>query len=71
MTCPTCGQTLPGAPPEPPVGTWVRDKHGAVSVRNRDGWAPAPSGFFGTGRWEAMWQARGPLVECAPWGRES
>lgn len=60
-------------PPEPAVGTWVKDKYGAVAVRiidsdRRDGWAPAPSGFYATGKWDAMWTARGPLVPCEPWG---
>lgn len=58
-------------PSEPPIGTWVKDKYGAASVRCADGWAPAPSGFFACGRWEAMWEARGPLVECEPWGKQT
>lgn len=62
-------------PEEPPVGTWVRDRHGATHVRTTDvdgrtGWAAAPTGFYAYGEWAAMWQARGPLVECPPWGIE-
>lgn len=73
MNCPTCHQEVPALtiPVEPPVGTWVKDRHGAASVRNKDGWAPALTGFYGGGRWEAMWEARGPLVECGPYGREA
>lgn len=78
VVCPECGNRF--APtqeplPEPPLGTWVRDRHGGVSVRiidsyKNDGWAPAPHGFYAGGKWDAMWQARGPLVECPPWGVE-
>jgi hypothetical protein len=70
LACPNCGYPVGPIPSEPPIGTWVRDRHGAVSVRNRDGWAPAPFGFYGAGQWAAMWQARGPLVECGPYGAE-
>lgn len=71
MNCPTCGQDYPGpCPPEPPVGTWVKDKHGTTHVRTGDRWAPAPTGFFALGVWSAIWEASGPLVICAPWGRE-
>lgn len=69
--CTTCSCDDAVVPPEPPVGTWVRDRHGATSVRVKDGWAPAPFGFYGCGKWAAMWKAEGPLVECAPWGAES
>lgn len=55
-------------PPEPPVGTWVKDKHGGTSLRYAEGWGQP--GTMPFGRWEAMWEARGPLVECGPWGRE-
>jgi hypothetical protein len=55
-------------PPEPPVGTWVRDRHGGTSQRQREGWA-AP-GIVPLGRWPDMWKARGPLVPCGPWGAE-
>ena len=59
-------------PPEPPVGTWVRDRFGAVAQRfvygGWDGWSPP--GCYPFGRWDAMWEARGPLVECEPWGLE-
>lgn len=62
-------------PPEPPTGTWVRDRHGGVHVRIEDGegnvgWAAGSNGFYAFGKWEAMWRGRGPLVECGPWGRE-
>lgn len=76
-SCPCCGyeypdpyrEPEPAAPPEPPVGTWVKDRHGAVHYRKEDGWAPAPTGFYAFGKWTAMWASRGPLVECGPWGR--
>lgn len=55
---------------EPPVGTWVKDRFGATHYRRHDGWAAAPTGFYAGGVWEMMWEARGPLVECAPWGIE-
>lgn len=75
MDCPTCGDMLahecPGpVPPEPPIGTWVKDRHGSTSVRIADGWAPSEYGFFGTGLWSAMWRSRGPLIECGPHGRD-
>lgn len=77
MRCPTCGNTFEAAcaPSEPPVGTWVRDARGAVSVRivdsdGRDGWAPALTGFYAFARWNAMWVAHGPLVPCGPYGTE-
>lgn len=59
----------PPVPPEPPVGTWMRDKYGALSLRQGDGWGLP--GFWPFGKWEAMWEARGPYVECEPWGRSS
>jgi hypothetical protein len=55
-------------PPEPPVGTWVMDRYGATHYRRHDGWSAAPSGFYAFGIWSAMWEGRGPLVECSPWG---
>lgn len=54
-------------PPEPPVGTWVKDRHGGVSQRGQGGGWGMP-GFYYLGKWECMWEARGPLVECGPWG---
>jgi hypothetical protein len=76
VNCPTCGQPVPlaQAPPEPPLGTWVRDAKGGVSVRiidadGNDGWAAAPTGFYAFAKWPSMWEARGPLVVCGPWGR--
>lgn len=75
--CPTCGAFQPDGviPPEPPFGTWVKDRYGAASLRfidsdGRDGWAPG-RGFYAGGKWKAMWAARGPLVECGPYGKET
>ncbi len=53
-----------GILPEPPIGTWVKDRHGGVALHHRDnqgniGWAPP--GFLAFGKWEAMWEARGPV----------
>ena len=65
--CPTC-QCVP--PPEPPVGTWVRDRFGGTTMRHPNGgWAPP--GFLPAARWEAMWEGRGPLVECGPYGGDA
>lgn len=71
--CPNCGHAFhPKActpcPPEPPVGTWMKDRFGGVTQRQKDGWG-AP-GVMPFGRWEGMWDARGPYVECGPWGAE-
>lgn len=50
-------------PPEPPIGTYVRDRFGGVTKRHRNGlWAPP--GCAPTARWDAMWAARGPLELC-------
>lgn len=54
-------------PEEPPRGTWVKDRFGRVHLRLRDGWT-AGREFHTFARWEPMWEARGPLVECEPWG---
>ncbi|WP_193510433.1 hypothetical protein [Cryobacterium sp. BB736] len=54
---------------EPPVGTWVRDRHGATSYRQPAGWGEP--GTVPTGQWKAMWDARGPYVICGPWGANS
>lgn len=56
---------------EPPLGSWVKDKHGATSMRRidadgNDGWGQP--GFYSYGKWSAMWEARGPYVLCGPWG---
>lgn len=69
--CPTCKCGDPASiPTEPAVGTWVRDRFGGTSMHHKGGgWAPP--GFMPFGKWEAMWIARGPLVECEPWGAES
>lgn len=71
MSCPRCGYTPgPECPPEPPIGTWVQDRHGGVSKRftlgDMTGWAPP--GCLPLAQWKAMWEARGPLTICAPWG---
>lgn len=75
VECPNCGHTFAiggrpptPIPPEPPIGTWVKDRFGGVSLRYKEGWGEP--GFWPVGIWEAMWEARGPLVECPPWGRE-
>lgn len=69
--CPTCRRPWreDDVPPEPPVGTWVKDRHGGTSYRQSGGGWGEP-GIMPLGRWEAMWRARGPLIECGPWGRE-
>lgn len=72
--CSHCGSTLV-IPDEPPLGTWVKDRFGGTHVRivdsdRRDGWAVSPSGFYAFGQWEAMWEGRGPLEVCGPWGAE-
>lgn len=70
MTCSTeCRyhRVTPPAPPEPPVGTWVRDRFGSTHQHGLGGGWGTP-GFFYTGKWEAMWEARGPLEVCGPWG---
>lgn len=54
------------------MGTWVKDRYGAVHQRRTydgtTGWGEP--GTMPFGKWESMWNARGPLVECGPWGRE-
>lgn len=83
--CPQCGYDDPvyrpdegraagSPPPEPPVGSWVKDRHGAAMLRHidsdgNDGWAPAPN-FMALANWRAMWERRGPLVPCGPYGRD-
>lgn len=71
VSCPTCGaDRRVMVPAEPPVGAWVKDKHGAAHYRTTAGWAAAPTGFYPGGKWSAMWEARGPLVECGPYGAD-
>lgn len=66
--CGHVGQVEAVAPPQPPVGTWVKDRFGGTSFHAvQDGWG-AP-GLMPFGKWEAMWHARGPLIVCGPWGR--
>lgn len=70
--CSNCGHvdeiSSSVVPPEPPEDTWVKDRHGAAHHRKGDGWGSP--GFYYFGKWEAMWNARGPLVECGPWGQD-
>jgi hypothetical protein len=73
-TCPFCQCDDPQAvkkfvPPEPPVGTWVKDRHGGTSYHQTPGGWGQP-GIMPFGRWEAMWLARGPLEVCGPWGAD-
>jgi hypothetical protein len=70
--CHVCGTEAATIPPEPPIGTWVKDRHGGVSQRRidsdgNDGWGMP--GFYSFGKWDRMWTARGPLTECEPWGK--
>lgn len=67
-SCPTCHRPFSETdiPPEPPNGSWVKDKYGSATQRRGDGWAPP--GYMPFAKWEAMWAARGPLVPCGPWG---
>ena len=51
---------------EPPVRTWVRDRYGATTMRQLEGWGQP--GVMPFGKWEAMWDARGPYTECGRWG---
>lgn len=73
--CPNCGHDWVGpVPPEPGLGTWVRDRFGAAMYHHIDsdgnnGWAPGPS-YMALANWKAMWEARGPLIECGPWGSD-
>lgn len=66
--CDKCGQHVLAehVPPEPPVGTWMKDRYGAVTYHQTGGWAQP--GFMPLGVWPKMWEARGPYVECGPWG---
>lgn len=67
--CVNCGHSSTLPPPEPPVGTWVRDRFGGLSYHQTSaGWGEP--GIMPFGRWAAMWEARGPLVECGPWGAD-
>lgn len=70
--CRACGAVVPvpcTAPPEPPIGAWVRDRFGALSRRTAEGWGLP--GFMPFGVWAAMWHARGPLTECGEWGHDA
>lgn len=71
LACPNCGYPLGSIPSEPPIGTWVRGRDGAASIRTSDGWAAALSGCrVDDGAWEEIWRDRGPLIECGPYGAE-
>lgn len=70
--CRECGTVVSvpcTAPPEPPVGAWVRDRFGGLHHRGQGGGWGTP-GMMYLGDWRAMWHARGPLVECGPWGHD-
>lgn len=64
LHCQTCSCDDPSfVPPEPPVGSWVKDRFGATHKRmTLEGWGTP--GFYASGRWAAMWAARGPLTPC-------
>ena len=69
--CPVCKQKTLFVPPEPPLGTWVKDRFGCTAVRmfdcdGREGWSQP--GFYALASWPSFWKARGPLKECGPWG---
>lgn len=68
--CQTCSCDKPEfVPPEPPIGSWVKDKYGIAHYHQSDeGWGDP--GFYATGRWAAMWAARGPMTPCGPGGRD-
>lgn len=71
-TCPACRRPWreDDVPPEPPVGTWIKDRHGGTTMRQAGGgWGPP--GFYPFANWNAMWKARGPLVVCGPYGRDT
>lgn len=53
---------------EPPVGTWVRDRFGGTHLRQGMGWGEP--GTLPLAQWDAMWEGRGPLVECGPYGKD-
>ena len=53
---------------EPPAGSWVKDRFGAAHHRAVDGGNWGEPGMYYRASWEAMWDARGPLELCGPWG---
>lgn len=54
---------------EPPAGTWVKDRYGATHQRNpKGGKGWGQPGCYYLGEWAAMWDGRGPLEVCGPWG---
>lgn len=75
QTCPHCGGDLTVPPPEPPPGSWVKDRFGGTAQRHpkddptqHGSWSQP--GFMYLANWSAMWQARGPLTPCGPWGAD-
>lgn len=60
--CPTCGSERTDIPPEPPVGTIVRDRDGALHRRYDEGWGWPYGGCYPMGKWIPIWERRGPLV---------
>jgi hypothetical protein len=60
--CPNCGFDLVvQVPPQPPIGTTVRDKTGALITRAKDGhWGE--SGMVPLASWEPLYRKWGPLV---------
>lgn len=73
VCCPNCYAhfDLNPIPPEPKPGSWVKDRNGGVHHRAPDGSGWGNPGFYYFGRWRDMWEARGPLVECEPYGGAS
>jgi hypothetical protein len=76
MICSNCGHDMgddpwcaEGVPPEPPIGSWVKDRYGGISHRGENGSWGQP-GMYYLASWVPMWNARGPLVPCGPWGNE-
>jgi hypothetical protein len=67
--CPNCG-FAPTPPPEPSLGTWMRDQHGEVLAphRCRRERRLGDAGLLLRRVWDAHWAAHGPLIECGPWG---
>jgi len=69
-TCPNCGHQMADVcPVEPPVGSWMMDRLGGTTMRQEEGWGQP--GMFPFGRWEMMWEARGPYTPCSPWGNST
>ncbi|MEU4726504.1 hypothetical protein AB0G06_43495 [Nonomuraea dietziae] len=58
-TCPTCKQET--LPPEPPVGSIVRDSEGDAWVRRHHGWDCTDS-EFGNSTWRDVVSSAGPVT---------